>query len=388
MDNFGVVMRAKNIKLKNFRNFSELNLDFEPGLAVITGQNGEGKTNILEAIYLTSIGRSPRTRQDNLLIKKGESEGCINLEYIRAETSRNLGVNLSQAKGKSVVIDGIETKKISSIVGNFSCVYFSPDEIEIVRGGPQYRRRFMDIINCQISQNYMQNLKLLQQAVKQRNAILKTLKLASEYDINLIPWDTQIINYSYKIMLKRIEFIKSLQNSVDKIMRILTDGKETLKLSYKTFVDTENFESLSLEKVENFYNQKARTFFFKDVLSHTSSIGVHLDDFDIKLGYLKKYEKNPQKIEFISLRNEGSLGQQRTATLALKIAEIFMYQEFYGEKPMLLLDDVLSELDENRRSKLMQYCKEFDTIVTCTEWEEKIIPDYLLEVKNGSVLKK
>ena len=378
-------MRAKKLILKNFRNFENLDLSFNPGLTVITGQNGVGKTNILEALYLASIGRSPRTRQDVLLVKKGEKETIVKLEYLKTETERFVSVNLGLTKGKILNLDGCESKKISNIVGNFSCVYFSPDEIEIVRGGPMFRRRFMDIINCQISSNYMQNLKLLQQAVKQRNAILKTLDIHSNYDSQLLPWDKQIVEYSYKIMVKRVDFLKKLQESVANIMQILTDGKETLKLSYKTFIDTANLHNIDINLVDDYYNKKVNENYTKDVLTHTSSIGVHLDDFDIKLGYLKKYEKNTEKIEYINLRNEGSLGQQRTATLALKIAEIYLYKDFYGENPMLLLDDVLSELDENRRGKLMNFCKEFDTIVTCTEWNDKITPNTLLIVKNGEV---
>ncbi len=384
-------MRAQKLTLSNFRNFDNLELSFEPGLTVIAGVNGAGKTNILEALYMCSIGRSPRTRQDSLLIKKGKCTANIKLEYLRTGVSRDVGVNLSATKGKSVIVDGMPSAKVSDIVGNFSCVYFSPDEIDIVRGGPQYRRRFLDIINCQISPSYMLNLKNFQHALKQRNALLRTMKITGEYDSALLPWDTQIMSYSLKIMLRRYNFLKSLQRIVNAIMRILTDNTETLRLTYRTFCD--RLEQVHLNDLEEVYTQKVRQNFIKDVLTHTSSVGPHLDDIEIKLCYIKnptpKQGKDTETYEYINLRNEGSLGQQRTATLALKIAEIFVYHQFYGEKPMLFLDDVLSELDFARRQKLMNYCKHFDTVVTCTEWSyENPAPDTLFEVRDGQVFKK
>lgn len=381
-------MQAEKLLLKNFRNFDDVEIGFRPGLTVISGQNGAGKTNILEALYLCSIGRSPRTRQDGILISRGKSVSQISLEYQRAGVIRNVGVHLNSAKGKTVILDGMPSGKISEIVGNFACVYFSPDEINIVRGGPQFRRRYMDIINCQVSKNYMTDLKNLQHCIKQRNALLRGIKLANNYDHSLDPWDTQIVKYSLRIMLRRYGFIRMLQKIVDIIMRILTDESETLKITYRSFCD--RLDQIHIKSLADEYYRKAHLNYAKDVLTHTSSVGPHLDDFDIKLVYLKSADKkrgrDAQEVEYINLRTEGSLGQQRTATLALKLAEIFIYHKFYGEKPVLLLDDVLSELDFDRRRKLMEYCRHFDTIVTCTEWSyENPAPDLWYKVENGAV---
>ncbi len=380
-------MKAKKLVLNNFRNFDNLELEFGDGLTVIYGENGAGKTNILEALYMCSIGRSPRTSQDNLLVKKGKSSFRAFLEFERAGALRNVGVNLSSgAKGKSVIIDGVPTSRISDIVGNFSCVYFSPDEIEIVRGGPQFRRRFMDVINCQINPNYMVTLKNFQHSLKQRNALLKSLKIGSVYDKVLLPWDEQIMAFSLKIMMRRYNFLKILQKYVNIIMRILTDNAETLKIHYKTFCD--RLDQVHIGDFEEAYKSKVRQNFVKDVMTHSSSVGPHLDDFEIKLAYITRDENGKDSYSYINLRNEGSLGQQRTATLALKIAEIFIYYRYFGEKPMLLLDDVLSELDYARRKKLMEYSKHFDTIVTCTEWsKDNPAPDHMFLVKNGVVEK-
>lgn len=381
-------MQAERLSLKNFRNFEDLDLEIKPGLTVISGQNGAGKTNILEALYMCSIGRSPRTKQDGLLIAKGKNASQADLCYLRGGVSRSVGVHLSTTKGKSVILDGMPSGKISDIVGNFACVYFSPDEVNIVRGGPQYRRRFLDIINCQVSRNYMSDLKNLQHCIKQRNAILRGIKLGPVYDSALDPWDKQIITYSMRIMLRRYGFLRTLQGIVDSVMRILTDNSESLRLTYRTFCD--RLDQIHIKSLADEYYKKVHQNYTKDVLTHTSSVGPHLDDFDIRLVYLrnpdKKQGRETEEYEYINLRNEGSLGQQRTATLALKIAEVFVYHKYYGEKPVLLLDDVLSELDFDRRRKLMEYCKHFDTVVTCTEWSyENPIPDSWYRVTEGKV---
>ena len=384
-------MQAQKLSLINFRNFGELDMEFESGLTVISGQNGAGKTNILEALYMCSIGRSPRTRQDGLLIKKGKSVGQASVVYKKGGTTRSVGVSINTNKAKTVILDGVPSAKVSEIVGNFACVYFSPDEVDIVRGGPQYRRRFMDIINCQINSNYMSDLKNLQHCIKQRNALLRGIKLDAEYDKSLEPWDEQIVNYSVRIMSRRYGFLKNLQKLVDSIMRILTDNEESLKITYRSFCD--RLDQINIKSLGDEYRQKVRQNYTKDVLLHTSSIGPHLDDFDIKLVYIKNNDKkdgglDAEEYEYISLRNEGSLGQQRTATLALKIAEVFIYHKYYGEKPVLLLDDVLSELDFERRRKLMEYCRHFDTIVTCTEWSyENPVPDTWYRVNDAKVEK-
>lgn len=381
-------MNANKLVLKNFRNFEELELDFRPGLTVISGHNGAGKTNILEALYMCSIGRSPRTRQDGLLITKGKGASQTTLHYTRAGISRSVGVHLSATKGKTVVLDGTPSGKISEIVGNFACVYFSPEEVNIVRGGPQYRRRFMDIINCQINPGYMNALKNLQHCIKQRNALLRGIKMANVYDHSLDPWDAQIVAFSTKIMLRRATFVHTLQRIVDGVMRILTDNRESLRLNYRSFSD--RLDRIHVNYIADEYYRKAHQNYVKDVLTHTSSVGPHLDDIDIRLVYLNN--KNPasgksgEEPTYINLRNEGSLGQQRTATLALKIAETYFYHKYYGERPVLLLDDVLSELDFVRRRKLMEYCSHYDTIVTCTEWSyENVKPDTWFEVTNGKV---
>lgn len=380
-------MKANVLRIKDFRNLREQEIRFSSGLNVICGANGAGKTNILEALHFCSIGRSPRTRKDTETITLGKKNSEIQLDFARGGVERSVGVNLHSTRGKIVLLDGVPSQKVSDIVGNFASVYFSPDEIKIVRGGPQYRRRFMDIINCQIGSGYMSNLRNMQHALKQRNAILRSLKNANTYDSALLPWDKQLSAYSIRVMLRRANFVRNLDKFSAIAMRILTDNKETLHITYRTFFD--RLTEINVNDFDKVYQEKVRASYAHDIATRTSNIGAHLDDFEIKLGYVTQTveggDRRTEKYEWLPLRTAGSLGQQRTATLALKIAEIFLYKKYYGEKPLLLLDDVLSELDENRRKQLMEYCRTFDTIITCTEWDYPATPDKLFKVENGLV---
>ncbi len=380
-------MQVKAIRVKNFRNLSEQTVEFGPGLNVIRGENGAGKTNLLEAIYLSSIGRSPRTRKDSELITTGKRSGEVSLDYQRAGVERNVSISLSSTKPKVVAIDGAVSSKISDVIGNFASVYFSPDELEIVRGAPQFRRRFMDIVNCQIGAGYMVALRNLLHALKQRNAILQGLSNTSRYDASLLPWDKQISAYSLRVMLRRANFVRNLDKFSAIAMRILTGNKETLHCTYKTFLD--RLADINVNTFDEAYQAKIRAAFLRDVVTKNSTIGPHHDDIEIKLGYIEPdsvVEGRDVEVErWINLRTSGSMGQQRSATLALKIAEMYLYKKFYGEKPVLLLDDVLSELDEDRQRALMEYCNTFNTIITCTEWRYTDLEYQSFVMKDGIV---
>ena len=380
-------MKIDALSVKDFRNLETQEINFSGGLNVICGANGAGKTNILEALHMCSIGRSPRTRKDGETVAIGKRNAEIRLKFTRANTERSVGMNISTTKGKIVMLDGVPSQKVSDLVGNFASVYFSPDEINIVRGGPQYRRRFMDIINCQVASGYMNSLRNLQHALKQRNAILRSIKNADHYDTALLPWDRQLSAYSIRLMLRRASFVRSLDKFAAIAMRILTDNKETLHLTYHTFFD--RLADINVNTFDAVYQEKVRASYLRDVATKTSNVGAHLDDIEIKLGYIEQTvpngDRSTEKVEWLPLRTAGSLGQQRTATLALKIGEMFLYKKYYGEKPVLFLDDVLSELDENRRKKLMEYCKSFDTVITCTEWDYPAVPDKLFKVEHGKV---
>jgi len=380
-------MQVKTLSVKNLRNLQDQTVEFADGLNIICGENGAGKTNLLEALHLCSIGRSPRTRKDAELIATGKKNASVDVTYIRAGVERRVQMELSTTKNKFVALDGKPSSKLSDVVGNFASVYFSPDELNIVRGGPQYRRRFMDIVNCQVGSGYMLALKNFQHALKQRNSILRGSLNTSRYDTSLLPWDKQISAYSIRLMLKRASFVRNLDKFGSIAMRVLTQNKETLHCTYKTFFD--RLTDINVNTFDDEYQKKVRESYLKDVATKTTNVGAHLDDIEIKLGYIKKDSvvegRNVEVDKWINVRTSGSMGQQRTATLALKIAEMYLYKKFYGEKPVLLLDDVLSELDEDRQQALMDYCKSFNTIVTCTEWNFDLPPNKMFSVNNGVV---
>jgi len=383
----GKCMQVKTLSVKNLRNLEDQTVSFSDGLNIICGENGAGKTNLLEALHLCSIGRSPRTRKDVELIATGKKNASVDVKYIRAGVERSVQLELSTTKNKFVALDGKPSQKLSDVVGNFASVYFSPDELNIVRGAPLYRRRFMDIVNCQVGSGYMVALKNLQHALKQRNSILHGTLNTTRYDPSLIPWDKQISAYSIRVMLKRASFVRNLDKFGAIAMRILTQNKETLHCTYKTFFD--RLTDINVNTFDEEYQAKVKASYLKDVATRTTNVGAHLDDIEIKLGYISPDSTvEGRKVEvdkWINVRTSGSMGQQRTATLALKIAEMFLYKKYYGEKPVLLLDDVLSELDEERQRALMDYCKSFNTIVTCTEWNFNLPPNKMFSVNNGVV---
>ena len=379
-------MQVRSLSVVSLRNLEDQTVVFGDGLNVICGENGAGKTNLLEALHLCSIGRSPRTRKDGELIATGKKNASVAVKYLRAGVERSVEVELSTTKNKLVALDGTPSNKLSDVVGNFASVYFSPDELNIVRGAPLYRRRFMDIVNCQIGAGYMVALRNLQHALKQRNSILHGIVNTTHYDASLIPWDKQISSYSIRVMLRRASFVRNLDKFGAIAMRILTQNKETLHCTYKTFFD--RLSDINVNTFDDEYQKKIRANYLKDVANKTTTVGAHLDDIEIKLGYVNFESVASGKItvdKWINVRTSGSMGQQRTATLALKIAEMFLYKKYYEEKPVLLLDDVLSELDEDRKQALMDYCKTFNTIVTCTDWNFDAPPNKMFEVNNHNM---
>ncbi len=388
MLDFNEKMKINKLTVKNFRNLKDQTIEFAQGLNVICGANGAGKTNILEAMRMCSIGRSPRTRKDTETIQTGKKNNEISITFSKRDGEHMLGMSVFSNKGKIVQIDGQTSTKVSDIVGNFPSVYFSPDEIDIVRGGPVYRRRYMDMINCQTCSWYLRLLNDLQNSIKQRNALLRSIKLNPRgYDSTLIPWDLLIGRDSIRVMLRRKEMLRWVNDFAAATMRLLTDDKETLRITYKTFFD--RLDDIHASTFNKVYTEKMRASYLRDITTGTTNVGAHLDDFEIKLGYITQTvpggDLRTEKYRWIPLRTEGSLGQQRTAALALKIAEMFMYKKFFFEKPVLFLDDVLSELDENRRHRLMKYCKNFNTVITCTEWDYPAVPDKLFKVEDGVV---
>ena len=362
-------MFISKLSVHNFRNLKTQTIEFSPNLNVLVGNNGMGKTNVLESIYFLSIGRSPRAVKDSECIAFNESCAKIDVNFVRNSVVRSIELTLDKQKNKTVLIDGVPAKKLSEIVGHFGSVYFSPKEMQIVSGSPNLRRRFLDIVNCQISPLYLEELSRYQHAIKQRNNYLKKNK-NKPYGLELESWDLQIAKLCATITKKRKYFLERLNEVASKIHKKITNNQEDICIKYLSCVD-----DASLDEMESQFLEQTKQSYEKDrVLEHTT-FGCHNDDFEIKLCYLEdgKISKT------INIKKSGSQGQQRTAVLALKLAEVELLQNEYDEPPVLLLDDVLGELDEHRQKGLLEFCENFQTIITCTSW------DFKLDAKKFSV---
>lgn len=373
-------MYIDRLKLQNFRNIKNADINFGPKLNVLVGKNGMGKTNVLESIYLLCIGRSPRAVKDSECINFDENSSNINLNYIRNQTKRNINMTLYKDTKKVLLLDNMQCKRLSDIVGHFGCVYFSPIELNIVSGAPGMRRRFMDIINCQISPQYMNELFRYQHTIKQRNNYLKKHK-NKEYNLELESWDLEMAKLCASICKRRQIFIDRLNEVAVNIHSDITNKKESIIIKYEAcFEDVNN---TSFDNMVNIFLQKMKQNYERDKILEYTSFGCQNDDLNIKLQYLN----NGEIIKTINLKKSGSQGQQRTAVLSMKLAELEILKTEYDEPPVMLLDDVLGELDDERKNALLSYCKNFQTIVTCTEWniQQKGL---IFDVKNGQICTK
>lgn len=357
-------MIIKSLQLSNFRNYSNQAIKLNPNLNVIIGNNAQGKTNLLEAIFICAIGRSPRTTKDKDLIKWGSQFARITLDIDKNIGHKEIDIFLFPNQNKAIKIDKIGIKKIGQLMSNLNAIYFSPDELKLIKESPDERRRFMDIDLCQFDKNYFYTLHQYNQILQQRNKLLKTPDTKVLKDTIAI-WNEQLSTHGAKIILSRLKLIEKLKIHAYKIHKNLTSEKEDLSISYQGYTaDSENdLKLLLLKKYEENID--------KDIKLGYTTVGPHRDDI--------KIEANN-----IDLRSFGSQGQQRTASLALKLAELEVFHDNLGEYPILLLDDVLSELDEARQTKLLEYVKNIQTLLTCTEFDFKI-PHVEYRINNGQI---
>lgn len=359
-------MKIKCLSVSNFRNLSTQKIHFSPGLNVLYGKNAQGKTNTLEAVYCATIGRSPRTRKDSDMINFSHNQMGIELQYAHHNVEHSVQIQLKGAS-KNISLHGNKLTKISDVLGNFGSVYFSPEELHLVQGSPIFRRRFIDIINCQLSKNYLNNLQYFKRLLNQRNALLKN-KGVKEEQVSV--WNEQLVRFGTDIFIERYKFCEKLHDFAHAIHKELSDGKEDLEIVYNSI--SEQMENRDI--LQKKYLESLEKGFERDKFLGYTSYGVQNDDFLIK-------------VNGSDLRQVGSQGQQRTATLALKLAEMEILKEEYGEYPVLLLDDVLSELDEVRRERLLKRIEGIQCILTCTKFNLEL-ESTLFEVSNGVVNKK
>ena len=361
-------MKIEKVVLENFRNYSFEEITFREGLNVICGLNASGKTNLMESIFVAAIGRSPRTKNEKELIKMGEDRAFIHLFLEKKFRSHKINVEIDKSEGKRINIDGAKISRLGELIGLLTVVYFSPDELKMIKEAPQERRRFMDLSLSQESKPYYVALSKYNTLLQQRNKLIKTTDYA-EFSQTAFIWEKQMAEVAADIVLKRRTFIEKIGNIANDYHYRIAGENEDITLLYEPCV-----EGTEREEIINNIATKLEASHEKDYELGYTSVGVHREDFNITS-------------KGIDLRKFGSQGQQRTAALVIKLAEIEYYYKESGEKPVLLLDDVLSELDERRRTALLEATAGTQTFITCTEFNEKVEGYNKIVISNGTLVK-
>ena len=353
-------MWISEVKIKNFRNYDEQEIKLQKNINVFYGENAQGKTNIIEAIFLCSMGKSFRAKQDKEMIKIDKENSIVEIEYKKIDRDAKIKIELNNRK--SVYLNGIKIKRLSELLGNLHVVMFNPDDINVLKGGPQNRRKFLDIMISQLKPNYMHNLSLYVKTIEQRNNYLRQIKEEKKSENMLDIWDEELAKYAVIISNYRQEYMEKIKEKIKQIHAEITDNKEDIKIEYLT-------ECESKENYINLLKQRRKL----DIIKGHTTKGIHRDDFMI---YINSKQLNIY----------GSQGQHRTAMLSLKLSELNIIEEEIGEKPILLLDDFMSELDKKRRTHFLEKIKDTQVIITCTDKidiENKNILIY--NVKDGKV---
>lgn len=338
-------MFIKSLELENFRNYEALKIEFNKGTNILYGDNAQGKTNILEAIYLSSTTKSHKGSKDKDIVHFEKEEAHIRTQIEKNGIVEKVDMHLRKNKTKGIAINNRKIKKAADLLGILNVVLFSPEDLGIIKNGPADRRRFVDMELCQLDKFYLYNLNNYNKIINQRNKLLKDMYMSPSLKDTLEVWDSQLVTYGIQIIERRNSFIDQLNEIIKEIHNKLSGGKEDIFIRYDFDVSPEEFE----ESLRNSQN--------KDMKFKQTSVGPHRDDIVFLIGG-------------IDIRKFGSQGQQRTAALSLKLSEIEIVKEITKETPVLLLDDVLSELDSSRQNYLLNSIGEIQTIITCTGLDE------------------
>lgn len=360
-------MKIESLKLKNFRNYDLLSVDFDEFTNIFYGDNAQGKTNILEAVYVSGTTKSHRGTKDKDLIRFGMDESHIETIVEKNGIKYQIDMHLKKNSPKGIAINKIPIKKASELFGIIHIVFFSPEDLNIIKNGPGERRRFIDLELSQLDKVYLSNLSNYNRIVNQRNHLLKDIGFDEAKLQTLDIWDMQLILYGNKIIEQRKIFIEKINKIIYQIHKKLTGNKETIKLIYEP-----SNGNLSLEQALNKNKQK-------DLKIKSTSVGPHRDDIAFMA-------------DAIDVRKYGSQGQQRTAALSLKLAEIELVKQSINDTPVLLLDDVLSELDKHRQNYLLDSIYDIQTLITCTGVDEfvnhRFSVNKVFHVEDGQVAKE
>lgn len=357
-------MIIKSLELADFRNYDELNISFDKGTNILYGDNAQGKTNILEAIYVSATTKSHKGSKDKEIVNFNKEEAHIRTYLEKEDVEYRVDMHLRKNKSKGIAIDGQKIKKAADLLGLLNVVFFSPEDLAIIKNGPSERRRFADMELCQLDSFYLYNLNHYNKIINQRNKLLKDMYFNPGLKETLNIWDSQLVSFGSKIIERRELFSKQLCEIIGEIHSKLSGGKEELIVKYEPDVSIEEFETKMRENQE------------RDIRAKMTQAGPHRDDFSFI-------------VNGIDIRKFGSQGQQRTAALSLKLSEIELVKKVAKDTPVLLLDDVLSELDSNRQNYLLNSIGDIQTIITCTGLDEFVNNRFeinkIFKVTNGVV---
>lgn len=358
-------MIIKSLEVADYRNYDSLHIDFSSGTNILYGDNAQGKTNILEAIYMSATTKSHKGSKDKDVVNFNKEEAHIRTYLEKEGIETRVDMHLRKSKSKGIAIDGQKIKKAAQLLGLLNVVFFSPEDLSIIKNGPAERRRFVDMELCQLDQFYLYNLNNYNKIVNQRNKLLKDMYFNPSLRDTLNIWDSQLVSFGSKIIERRKLFVEQLNEIIIEIHRRLSGGREDLLIRYEPDVMIEDYgRALSA-------NQE------RDVKLKQTTTGPHRDDFSFLVGD-------------IDIRKFGSQGQQRTAALSLKLSEIELVRKMTKDNPVLLLDDVLSELDSNRQNYLLSTIGNIQTIITCTGLDEfvnnRFEIDKVFHIENGKII--
>lgn len=360
-------MTIQSLELSNFRNYDFLKINFECGTNILYGDNAQGKTNILEAIFLSGTSKSHKGSKDREIIRFNSEESHIRVFVNKKDKIYQIDMHLRKNRTKGVAVNQIPIKKASELFGILNIVFFSPEDLNIIKNGPKERRRFIDMELCQLNKIYLAELSKYNKILNQRNKLLKDISFRPDLKDTLPIWDEQLTEYGRKVTKQRQLFVEQLNEIVSDIHYKISGGKEKLILHYEPNVDQEKLEAELKNSLE------------RDLKFGQTSVGPHKDDLSFQ-------------IKGKDIRRFGSQGQQRTCALSLKLAEIQLVKKVMKDTPVLLLDDVLSELDGSRQNYLLNNINQTQTIITCTGLDEFIRNRFqinrVFEVVEGHVFEK
>ena len=360
-------MIIKSLKLKNFRNYDLLKIDFNHATNIFYGDNAQGKTNILEAVYLSGTTKSHRGTKDRDMIQFEREEAHIEAIVDKRGVPFQIDMHLKKNSPKGIAINKIPIKKASELFGIVHLVFFSPEDLNIIKNGPSERRRFMDLELSQIDKLYLSDLSNYNRVLNQRNRLLKDIAFNSGLKDTLDVWDKQLAVYGNKIIDRRNKFVYEINEIIKEIHFKLTGNKEEINLMYEPNVREFEFEEVIFRNRE------------RDLKMKSTTSGPHKDDICFLANGL-------------DIRKFGSQGQQRTAALSLKLSEIELIKSVIKDTPILLLDDVLSELDKHRQNYLLESIHDIQTLVTCTGLDEFVSKNFsinkVFQIKEGQIVKE